>query len=71
MTEVYLNGKFIGSVDNPDEFVDHIYSERRKNAITNNMNIHYDKKNNEIILEASKGRLRRPLIVVKNGKYVT
>lgn len=68
MSEVYLNGKFIGTVDNAEEFIDHVYSERRKNAITNNMNVFYDRQNDEIVLEASKGRLRRPLIVVKNSK---
>ncbi|MBT4541158.1 DNA-directed RNA polymerase subunit B [Candidatus Woesearchaeota archaeon] len=68
MTEVYLNGKYVGDVENPQEFVDHIVTERRKNVLTDNLNVLYNEKNNIIEIESSKGRLRRPLIVVKDGK---
>ncbi|MBS3137447.1 DNA-directed RNA polymerase subunit B [Candidatus Woesearchaeota archaeon] len=68
VSEVYLNGKFVGSVENPVEFVDHIITERRKNAISNNINVRYDQENDEVFVESSKGRLRRPVIVVRDGK---
>ncbi|MFH1439165.1 MAG: DNA-directed RNA polymerase subunit B [Candidatus Woesearchaeota archaeon] len=70
MTEVYLNGKFLGTVENSAEFVDHVISERRKNVLPNNVNILHDKKSDSIFIEASKGRLRRPLLVVKDGKIL-
>ncbi len=70
MTEVYLNGKFVGNVENPVEFTDHIISERRKNALANNINVYHDQENDEVFVESSKGRLRRPLIVVRDGKQV-
>ena len=68
MAEVYLNGKYIGDVENAKEFVEHVTTERRKSVLTSNLNILYDQKNNEVQIEASRGRLRRPLIVVKEGK---
>ncbi len=68
MSEVYLNGKFVGNVENPTEFVDHILVERRKNKVTNNLNIFHDEQTNQIYVEAGKGRLRRPLIIIKDGK---
>ena len=33
MDEVYLNGKFVGSVENARDFVDTLLSERRKNKL--------------------------------------
>ncbi len=65
--EVYLNNEFVGTVDNPSEFVAKIKEERRIGGITNNLNVYYDKERAEIHLGCSKGRARRPLIVVKDG----
>ena len=67
MTEVYLNSKFVGAIDNPIEFVQKIREERRKGIITENLNVYYNEKANEIQLEGSKGRARRPLIIVRDG----
>ncbi len=67
MAEVYLNSKFVGSVDNPIEFVQKIREERRKGSIAENLNVYYKESADEIQLESSKGRARRPLIIVKDG----
>lgn len=68
VSEVYLNGRFVGNVDNPHDFVSHVVGERRKGKITSNLNVFYDDISNEVYVESSKGRARRPLIVVKDGK---
>ncbi len=68
LAEVYLNGKFIGTVDSPEEFVKQVIRERRKGAISHNVNVGYDEKIKEIRVECGKGRVRRPLIVVKERK---
>ena len=67
MAEVYLNSKLAGTIDNPIEFVDKIRDERRRGNIGDNINIFYNEKSNEIQIESSKGRARRPLIIVKDG----
>ncbi|MEM4267407.1 MAG: DNA-directed RNA polymerase subunit B [Candidatus Woesearchaeota archaeon] len=67
MTSVYLNSKYIGEVDNPNQFVEGVITERRKGKSMMNLNVLYNKEHDEIRLECSKGRLRRPLIIVKNG----
>jgi DNA-directed RNA polymerase beta subunit len=67
MAEVYLNSKFVGNVDNPIEFVSKIRDERRKGIIAENLNVYYNEKPDEVQLESSKGRARRPLIIVKDG----
>ena len=68
MTEVFLNGKFIGNVDNAHKLIDSFLEERRKGKIHYSINIQYDETLNQISVEASKGRAIRPLIVVKDGK---
>ena len=68
MTDVYLNGKYVGSVENPTEFVESALLERRKSSITSNLNILYNKEMDIVEIEAGKGRLRRPVIVVRDGK---
>lgn len=68
MTEVYINGKFIGGVENPSEFTEKVRIERRKGIISENLNIYYDKATDNIQINDCKGRLRRPLIVVKDGQ---
>lgn len=67
MTEMYLNGKFVGYVDSPEEFIKNIKDKRREGKITNNLNVVYKENSNEIFVECSKGRVRRPLIIVKDG----
>ena len=68
MAEVYLNGKFVGTVDNSEDFATKIREERRKGSITDNLNIYFNKQADAVEVECSKGRARRPLIVVKNGQ---
>ena len=68
MGEVYINGKFEGTVKDTSEFVDKVVTERRKGKVTSNLNIRYDEPLDTIYIETSKGRARRPLIVVKDGQ---
>ncbi len=68
MTEVYLNNKFVGDVENPLEFVDQIRHERRRNMLTSNLNVFYNDESKEVWIETSKGRARRPVIIVKEGE---
>src|SRR3989338_5987859 len=67
MAEVYLNSKFVGAIDNPIEFSQKIREERRKGIVAETVNVYYNDKMNEVQIESSKGRARRPLIIVKDG----
>ena len=67
MTEVYMNSKFTGTVDNADSFVQSVKEERRKGNISSNLNIFFDDKSDKIEIETLRGRARRPLIIVKDG----
>ncbi len=68
MSDVYLDQKYIGKVDNPEEFVKNVKSDRQKSKLPIILNISYNKIMDEINIESSKGRARRPLIVVENGQ---
>jgi len=67
-TEVYLNYNYQGETENPQEFVDNIIAERRKGNMTSELNIYYDAAGGRIFMDSSKGRARRPLIIVRDGK---
>ncbi len=67
MSDVYLNGKFVGNVENAAEFISTLRTERRSNGIDSNVNVGYSEETDEIFVEAERGRARRPVIVVKEG----
>ncbi len=66
--EVYLNDKFVGYVENPEQFLKAIREARRKGQLPPTVNVYYDEKANKVFVYCNKGRLLRPLIVVENGK---
>ena len=67
-TNVFLDEKFIGTVDNPKEFLRSFIEERRKQKISTIVNASYDFEFDEINIHTATGRVRRPLIVLENGK---
>ncbi len=67
---VYLNGDFIGYHDDPVYLVKQIRSERRSGRISDEVNVRFDDNTNEVIVNCDRGRLRRPLLIVKEGKTV-
>ncbi len=68
MTEVFVNSKFKGEVDDPCKFVESFIEERRKGNVAINANITYDEESDTVLVDGTKGRVVRPLIVIKNGK---
>lgn len=68
MVDVFLNERFIGTVDNAKEFIKQIRLERRKGVLSSDLNFYYDEDYDEFYLDTTSGRARRPLIAVENGK---
>jgi DNA-directed RNA polymerase subunit B len=71
---VYVNGNLIGLHSAPVELVREIRDRRRSGTLspslgerTYEINVRYDGEMNEVIVHCDPGRLRRPLIVVKDG----
>jgi DNA-directed RNA polymerase subunit B' len=67
MSEVFLNGKFVGTIDNAEDFVKQVKAERRKGVLPDTTNIFYNDRIDEVRIECLRGRVRRPLILVKEG----
>ncbi len=59
---------FIGQVESAEEFLSKVKEERRQGKLPETLNISHNKDLNEIVIETSKGRARRPVIIVHNGK---
>src|SRR3989344_8480324 len=68
MADVYLNGKFVGSVEDAKLFVEDLKDLRRKGSFSEEINVHHESKTNEVYVMCDEGRARRPLIVVKENK---
>ncbi len=64
---VYLNGDLVGYHDNPSELTNQIRSKRRNGEISHEVNIKYDSKTSEVVINCDRGRLRRLLLVLNNG----
>ena len=70
VTEIYLNNKLLGVVDNGKAFVEDFRESRRKGTLDPSVNVCYDKDNEEIHIESTGGRAQRPLLVLKDGKIL-
>ncbi len=68
MADVFIDYKFTGTVKNGKTFAERIISERRMNRVSLSVNVYFDEKTNNVYIENSRGRVIRPLVVVKEGK---
>ena len=67
--KVYFNGDLIGTHKAPEDLVAEIRVRRKKNLVSNVVNVRYDESLNDVIINSDPGRIRRPLIVVnRNNK---
>jgi DNA-directed RNA polymerase subunit A' len=64
---VFLDGEYLGEIENPKEFVESVRKMRREGKIPPFVNIAYHAHLNEVRILTSSGRVVRPLIVVENG----
>ena len=69
-TRVYVNGDLKGITDRPRELVSEVRQRRRIGLLSHEINVRYDLEMDEVIINCDEGRLRRPLLVLKNGRTV-
>ncbi|RLF36534.1 MAG: DNA-directed RNA polymerase subunit B [Thermoplasmata archaeon] len=67
---VYLNGDLIGMHPDGKKLVQQLRERRRKGLLHNEINVRYNEEANDVIVNCDCGRLRRPLVVVENGKLL-
>src|SRR6266571_3942942 len=70
LTRVYVNGDLVGLHEDPKVLVAEIRERRRSGLLSHEVNVRYDENMGEIIINCDEGRIRRPLLVVKDGHIV-
>src|SRR3989475_1062894 len=70
LTRVYVNGDLIGLHDDPKTLVQEIRERRRTGLLSHEVNVHHDENMNEVWINCDEGRIRRPLLVVKDGRLI-
>lgn len=66
--KVFVEGYLLGFTTNPEKLVNAVREMRRIGEISEEVNIAYYKDHSEVYVNCDEGRIRRPLIVVKEGK---
>ena len=65
---VFVDGMYVGHVKDPVKFVNDFREARRRGEIPWQVSIKYWEKYNEVHINTDRGRILRPLIIVKDGK---
>ena len=68
MAEIFLDGRYLGSTNEPEKLVNEIREKRRNGLLSSQINVAYHKHMDEVKILADSGRVRRPAIVIENGK---
>ncbi len=68
MAEVFVDGRYVGETKEPEALVNDIRHKRRIGLISDLVNVAYHKHLDVVKILADSGRVRRPLIIVENGK---
>ena len=67
-TSIYLNGKFVGYHPNGPDLARRLREKRRTNELNHQINLYYSRKVDELHIVTDQGRVRRPYIVIEDGK---
>ena len=67
-TRIFVNGDLVGVHSDAKKLVSEIRERRRCGLVSGEINVRFDQDTNEVIINCDEGRLRRPLLIVKNGR---
>ena len=67
-SRVFVDGALIGLADDPQALVAQTRAMRRQGALSTEVNVSFKEFNNDVVIHTDRGRARRPLIVLHNGK---
>ncbi|HKZ48073.1 MAG TPA: DNA-directed RNA polymerase subunit B [Thermoplasmata archaeon] len=70
LCRVYVNGDLIGLHEDPRFLANEVRERRRSGLLSHEVNVRGDQSMNEIVINCDEGRIRRPLLVVKEGRLV-
>jgi DNA-directed RNA polymerase subunit B' len=67
-SRVFVDGALIGLDEDPRALVAKIRGMRRRGEVSREINVSFKEYNGDVIIHTDRGRARRPLIVIENGK---
>jgi len=67
-SRVFVDGALIGLAEDPQALVAQTRAMRRQGGLSTEINVSYKEFNNDVVIHTDRGRARRPLIVLHNGK---
>jgi len=67
-TKMFVNGNWVGNVDNPIEFVEQLKLYRRNGIMPGFTSISFDYEHNELVFCTDAGRLTRPVYYLDKGR---
>ncbi len=65
---LYLNGRIMGHVEDPQAYVREVREARRKGLVSGEVNIALVERLNAININTDKGRIRKPYVIVENSR---
>lgn len=68
IAEITFNGRFVGETRKPEELVAEVRRKRRAGLLPAQLNVAFSNDTQEVRITTEPGRVRRPLIIVENGK---
>jgi len=66
--KIFVEGYLLGYTKEPEELVNAVRQMRRRGDVSGEVNIGYYRTHKEIYVNCDEGRIRRPLIVVEDGR---
>jgi len=66
--KIFVEGYLLGYTTAPDELVETMREMRHRGEVSGEVNISYYRDHNEIYVNCDEGRIRRPLIIVMEGR---
>jgi len=66
--KIFIEGYLLGYTTTPSELVDTVRLMRRRGEVSGEVNIGFYADHNEIYVNCDEGRIRRPLIIIEDGK---
>ncbi len=70
MSDVYFDGFLMGTVGNLASFANQLRKARRAGKLSSFLNFYVDEDLGSLFIHTDRSRVRRPLIIVENGKSV-
>ena len=66
--KLFIEGYLLGYTETPDELVEAVREMSHHGEVSGEVNIAYYRDHNEIYLNCDTGRIRRPLVIVRDGR---